>query len=162
MMDETTRRLSRLYRRTARPQANCPSSSQLASLAQGSAWPWQRRKISSHLAECSHCSGEFRSILAIREGLHDALHADNGHSRSRSGWMTAFGTAGACAALLAAVLLLPQGQELSAPAGTQSDLLFASDFTPSSSSSPDDTLFRGDFDGERADTVFSSDFGTQS
>lgn len=161
-MDDTTRQLSRLYRRTARPQENCPSSKHLSALAQGSAWPWQRRRLAGHLGECPHCAAEFRSLLAIRSGLHDALDAAHVGTRSRVGWIAAYGTAGACAALLAAVLLLPQGHEISAPDGGKSDLLFASDFTPESSSKPDDTLFRGDFDGTRPDTVFSSDFGSQS
>jgi len=160
-MDDTTRQLSQLYRRSARPQTRCPSSTQLATLAQGGSWPWQRRGLTAHLAECPHCSAEFRSLLAIRDGLHDALDIPRQHSPSRGGWITALGTAGACTALLALVLLMPQGQQSSAPGGSESDLLFASTFAPASDSKADDTLFRGDFDSVRSDTVFRSDFGSQ-
>jgi len=161
-MDDTTRQLSQLYRRTTRPQTRCPSSAQLATLAQGRSWPWQRRGLTAHLAECPHCTAEFRGLLAIRDGLHDALGIPRQHHQSRGGWITALGTAGACTALLALVLLLPQGQQSSAPGGSESDLLFASSFAPTPASKADDTLFRGDFDSAHSDTVFRSDFGTQS
>ncbi len=161
-MDDTTRQLSQLYRRTTRPQDACPSSQRLAALAEGSVWPWQRNKLSRHLSTCPHCAAEMQSLLAVRDGLHDALGVARPGERSRFGWTLAFGTAGACAAALAVVLLLPQSHENAAPGNTGADLLFASDFAPASSTKSDDTLFRGDFDGGAAETLFQSDFDPRS
>lgn len=159
MMDSKTRELSQDYRRNVRPPDACPESADLAELAGGRPWPWQRRRLVNHLASCPHCASDFQTLLAMRGGLHDALGAPRPGERSRVGWLAAFGTAGACAAVLVAVLLLPQGMERNAPVSTESDLLFASDFAPGTRQRADETLFSGDFDGPGSDHLFESNFG---
>lgn len=152
--------------RTSRPVDACPDSRLLADLAAARVWPWQRRRLISHLPTCPHCAAELQSLLAIQDGLHDALGVTRPSDRTRLGWTAAFATAGACAAALAVVLLLAGQHPVPDPTGPASDLLFASSFADGAVRAADDTLFRGDFDGDignrRPDTLFKSDFGSES
>jgi hypothetical protein len=162
-MSEHDTKLSRLYRRTRQSADHCPDSAALADLAGGRVWPWQRRKLLGHLSTCSHCAAEMRSLLAIQGGLHDALGVARPSMLGRPGWMAAFGTAGACAAALAVILLLPGHDRVDAPTAPGKDLLFASTFAEGAAGTTNDTLFRGDFDGDfhdnGPDRLFASDFG---
>ena len=154
-MTEKTDHLSELHRRTTSPSTPCPDSDHLAALAAGEAWPWRRRRITRHLSECPHCADEYRTVLAARDGLRDALGAA-GPGSARS-WLSALIPAGAAAGLAAVLIvaLSPNPQSGSTPdapriaSAPASDTLFASNFDNGhpAAESTSDTLFQSDFGG---------------
>lgn len=154
-MNDQIDHLSKLHRRTATPSTPCPDSDHLAALAAGEAWPWRRRRITRHLAECPHCADEYRTVLAARGGLREALGvAERGPARS---WLGALIPAGAAAGLAAVLIvaLSPNPQSGSTPdaqriaSAPASDTLFASNFDNGhhAAESQSDTLFQSDFGG---------------
>ena len=158
-MDKETQHLAGLYRTAKRTQGGCPSSGQLARLADGSAWPWQRRRFTAHLAECSRCAEDYQSLLTARDGLREAL--DLPAHGGRIGWLGAPAAAGSAAVAVIAIvstIALQSGPEPSStPAGaatdTSSDRIFASNFgsdrANDDADAAGDTLFSSDFDASR-------------
>lgn len=160
-MDNETRRLSRLYRNARESTSSCPDGRVLARLADGSAWPWQRRRVSGHLAECAHCADEYRALLVARDGLRRALdlpeRADGSPRTAGAGWQAllapAVGAAVVIAAVASVVMIAPGPGSSGAPeqvVGAAPETIFVSDFGAGKESAPDsrsggDMLFRSDF-----------------
>ena len=157
-MDRETRRLADRYRAHHADGRACPESRSLARLAEGRAWPWQRRRLTDHLAGCAHCAGEYRTLLAARDGLRDALgvtpRGDGG-----PGWLSGLAPAGAAAfaiAAVCAVLVFHEGPGTRPDPSPATDTIFASSFGPDRAPvDPEgaahrdpagDVLFRSDFD----------------
>lgn len=164
-MDNETRRLARLYRSSERTNSSCPDGSALARLADGSTWPWQRRRISAHLSECAHCADDYRTLLAARDGLRRALDLPERPAASSrtggAGWQPllapAVGAAVAVVAVASVVMIAPGPESSGTPeqvAGTANDTIFVSDFDAgtdpaSDSGTGSDMLFRSDFGEKR-------------
>jgi anti-sigma factor RsiW len=159
-MDNETQQLAGLYRASNPAPCGCPSSDRLARLADGSAWPWQRRRITSHLAECSRCAEDYQALLTARDGLREAL--DLPAHGGRVGWLGAPAAAGMAAVAVVAIVstvALQHGPEPSSmPAGaatdSSADRIFASNFggdmaADNGNAADDDTLFSSDFDARR-------------
>jgi len=153
-MNDQIDHLSELHRQTTTPSTPCPDSDHLAALAAGEAWPWRRRRITRHLAECPHCADEYHTVLAARDGLREALGvAERGASRNWLGALVPVGAAAGLAAVLI-VALAPNPQSGSTP-----------DATRIASAPASDTLFASNFDNGHApraksETLFRSDFGS--
>ena len=158
-------RYSAMFRRAMRDGDDCPTAESLVSLAAGRAWPWQRRRLTEHLSNCSDCADDYRALATARDGLIGVLEAHAGaSSRGAAAWLRPGLTAAALAGVAAlgiAVLFETAGPGLWSDADTLAsrdaaaghgrhpspaeDRLFKSDFgEPGSAERP---LFRDDFGG---------------
>jgi len=160
-MDNETKHLAGLFRSTTRKPRGCPDSDQLARLADGSAWPWQRRRVAAHLSECSRCAEDYQSLLTARDGLREAL--DLPAHGGRVGWLGAPAAAGMTALAVVAIVSTiavqtsPEPSSMTAgnATGSSSDRIFASNFggdttsASESASGAEDVLFSSDFDARR-------------
>jgi hypothetical protein len=145
-------RLKQLYRQRS-AASTCPAPGSLSDLAAGRAWPWQRRRLVRHLADCSACADDYRTLLAARPGLSTALAGFEPERVGPAGWLRpSRALAAAVGALALGVVLVGQWDDDAAPA-PQSGELFASEFEPAApagDAAPSaDRLFRSDFDSRR-------------
>ncbi len=162
-MDNETRELARLYRRTSKAAGSCPDSAALAHVAGGTAWPWQQRRVTTHIAECRHCADEVRTLLAARDGLRDALDLAP-HAIPGNNWLRGPAAAGVAAVAVVAIVASiavtqapePHTPTAAAVASAGADTIFASSFgndagqaAAGTESRRPDVLFRSDFDGSR-------------
>jgi len=158
-MDELRDKLAPLYRRLTPAQDRCPSPERLARLVAGTVWPWQRRRLVHHLAVCSDCADDCRTLLAARDGLSLSLGVENENAPAP----LAVGVATAAALgmfVLTAALVFERDFTDSAPR-FESDTIFASNFDPTDGEArPDaasgDVLFTSDFDGDGPETTTGS------
>jgi len=150
-MNDELRKLSRMYRQMTGDRCDCPASAKLARLATGRAWPWQRRGLRAHLADCSACTAEYRTVLAARDGLDQAL-GSAARTPGPAGRLALLGTA-ASVAVVGLVLVSLSGDPAGAPASA-TDTIFASNFDPHvtdrGAEATRETLFRSDFDGRES------------
>lgn len=158
-MNEGQQQFGPDWDRAARPATPCPPPEQLAALAEGRAWPWQRRGLVRHLAHCGDCAGDFQVLCRARTGLLTELEAlaESGPARPafRPVAWTAAAAAGLCALVLVPWLAMDRPQSGPAQAGHSVNApepvfstAFEGDQLASNRTVPaaDDVLFREDFD----------------
>jgi len=160
-MDNETRAMAGIYQATTQDRRCCPESGSLARLAAGQAWPWQRRRLAAHLAGCAHCADEYRTLLAARDGLRDALGLTPGGATAgdRLPRLVPAGVAAVAVAALSAALVFntdPENRPHPAPAA---DTIFASNFDPKPAPVDPEGAGRRDPSG---DVLFRSDFDETS
>ena len=151
MKDNRTDNLGPLYRRMT-GSSECLPADALVDVAAGRAWPWQRRRVVAHLAECPHCADDYRAVRGVRDDMLGAL--DELAPASRRGLPPVWGGAAfAAAAALVAVLGVSVliDRDTAGPAADE-PVLFAAEFEPAEPRhAAGETLFSSDFDnGSRA------------
>ncbi|MDT8438991.1 MAG: hypothetical protein RQ729_08300 [Wenzhouxiangellaceae bacterium] len=129
----------------------CPDGARLARLAQGRVWPWQRRELIDHIAECADCAEDYRAVRMARDGLVQALGLPDPELGREGAFPPLAWLTGAAAAPVLAVLLHASLDPSSTPSAFDpaTDRLFASDFDGARGKAADvpaDVLFASDFD----------------
>lgn len=158
-MDNDTRQLAHLVQRVSSEARDCPDSESMARVAAGEAWPWQRRRVAAHVSKCSHCAAEYRTLLAARDGLRDALGLAP-HASSAGNWLRGPAVAGVAAVAVVAIVASIAVTESPEPLDPSSTRV---------ASSGTETIFSSSFGGDvqqgaagteapRPEVLFSSDF----
>lgn len=147
-MNDQTDGLIRLYRKTAE-SGTCPPAEMLTEVAAGRAWPWQRRRLVNHLAQCPCCADDYRAVRNVRDDMLATL--DDVADTPRRGLSPIWGGAAfaAAAALVVALGVAVLVDHDTVSPSADDTLLFAAEFEPADTRhDPAETLFRSDFDND--------------